>query len=265
MGIFHGDTEIASVQHGDTEIGSIYRGDSLIWEEAPEGIAAPPAGQGDTDAGYYGTVASADFIAGDTLASNIGLTAGTAYNSDTPWLQFAWDEGIVMVPQKPFRHSISWDQIHAEDAVYGDASAPVVTINGADYKVRLMRGAGQMSVDTSAYNEVIGSENEWNKLMLPIHERAPSSFIGAYGESEGYACGVYVNCPTEDWGIDFTDDVLLTHYDYGDGSRSWTQETDSTDSASRVTRGHNGVSHLYTYDSDYTYYHYGWRPLLEKL
>ena len=103
MGIFHGDKEIASVQHGDTEIGAVYHGDTLIWES---GIPDPPAGQGTTDAGYYGMVDAVDFIDGPTLVQEIGLTAGNAYNDDTPWLKFAWNGGIVMVPQKPLRYGL---------------------------------------------------------------------------------------------------------------------------------------------------------------
>ena len=210
---------------------------------------------GDKQAGYYGTVASADFISGDTLASDIGLTAGTAYNSNVNWLKFAWNEGIVMVPQKPFRYNLSWDDINAVDAVYGDANAPVITINDEDYKVRLMRMAGQDPFDPDTESEVIGAENEWNHLMLPIHTNAPDSW--AYPE--------YVDEPTEDWGINFTDEDLLTHSDYGDGSYQWGQETDSGDSAGRVLRGLNGVSTLYSNYSDNTYDNHGWRPLLEKI
>ena len=250
MGIFHGDTEIESVHHGDTEIGSIYRGDTLIWEEEAPG---PTLIGGDLQAGYYGTVLSADFIAGDTLASDIGLTAGTAYNDDTPWLKFAWNGGIVMVPQKSLRYNISWDQIHAENAAYGGASAPVVTINGNDYRVRLFQVANQ---DPVSY-PLVGSEywdSEWNRLMLPIHVNAPNSW--AYPE--------YVDGSTEDWGIDFTDDDLLTHYDYGNGNETWGQEQLST-YAYRIGRGSSGVSRASYGNADGTNDGNGWRPLLTQL
>lgn len=210
---------------------------------------------GDAQAGYYGTVASADFISGDQLASDIGLTAGTAYNSSVDWLKFAWNENILMTPKKPFRYGISWDQINNVDAVYGDSSAPVVTINGSDYKVRLFRQAGQDPFDPSTESEVIGAENEWNHLMLPIHENAPDSWEDP----------VYVDEPTEDWGIGFTDSDLLTSYYYGEGSHQWGQETESGDSASRVLRGGHGVSDLNTHTSASTYAPTGWRPLLEQL
>ena len=217
-------------------------------------LFSPP--NGDLQAGYYGTVASGDFISGDTLASDIGLTAGTAYNSTVDWLKFAWNAGTVMVPQKPFRYGLSWEDINAVDAVYGDANAPVVTINGNDYKVRNMRQADQDPVnDANNDPSILGPNNEWNKLMLPIHAKAPDSW--GYPE--------YVDEPTEDWGINFTDQDLLTHYDYGNGGQQWGQETDSGNEFYRVYRGGNGVSYLRTYSSDNTGVSYGWRPLLEKL
>ena len=234
------------------------------------GPPAPPAGQGDTDAGYYGTVDAADFIDGPTLAQDIGLTAGTAYNSDTPWLKFAWNGGIVMVPQKPFRYGISWNSIYLNGSVYGDGliagesgaedhntnsggltatrQDTKVTIDGVTYKVRLMR-----CVNEDPYGEICGDNNEWNNLILPIHEDAPNSF------SYSAACA-----PTADWGIDFTGSELVAS-NYMDGSYNWGQETPSGDSVNRVGRGFIGVSHVTTYDSGYTGSRTGWRPLLEKI
>ena len=261
MGIFHGDKEIASVQHGDTEIGAVYHGDTLIWESGPSLIG------GDIQAGYFGTVAFDDFVvdgysppSGEALASAIGLTAGTAYNQDENcWLQFAWNGGIVMVPQKPLRYGISWDQIDAEDAVYGGTGAPVVTINSADYKVRLMRVTAQDPIQPNTeYTEVLGPSNEWNRLMYPIHENVGGTW--AYPENVDEE-------NVNDWGADFTDDDLLTDSSFGNGSYSWGQEYagEHYGSPYRVLRGYYGVSDLSTYLADNTGSFDGWRPLLEKL
>ena len=210
---------------------------------------------GDLQAGYYVTVASEDFISGETLASEIGLVEGTAYNSETPWLKFAWNEGTTMVPQRPLRYGLSWDAINAIDAVYGGANAPIVLINGEDYKVRLMRMADIDPFKANKEDEITGPNNEWNKLMLPIHANAPNSWENPE----------YVDEPTEDWNINFTDTDLLTSWRAGEGTQQWGQETDSQDSTSHVVRGYTGVSALDTIYSGSSYERYGWRPVLEKM
>ena len=247
------DTKIITATIDSVEKSEITVGGDVV-------LFTPP--NGDTQAGYYGTVASNDFISGDTLASNIGLTAGTGFNSNVDWLKFLWNGGIVMVSKKPIRYNTSWADINNVDAVYGDASAPVVTVNGKDYKVRLMRQAGQDPFDPSTENEVIGAENEWNNLMLPLSDRAPDQFDYCV---ENNGDGPFVDCPTEDWGIDFTAQDLMVHYDYGNGTYQWGQETDSGNSSDRVYRGGNNISRLNTYPSDYKGDYYGWRPLLERI
>ena len=246
MAITIDGVEITGATIDGTDVQEITIDGVSVWEAGPS--------HGDNEAGYYGTVDAVDFIDGPTLASDIGLTAGTAYNDDTPWLQFAWNGGIVMVPQKPLRHSISWDQIDAEDAVYGGTGAPIVTINVEDYKVRLFRVA---NVDPVSYS-LVGSEfwdSEWNKLMLPIHANAPSSW--AYPE--------FVDGSTEDWGIDFDDEDLLTDSSYGDGSYTWGQETLGPHPSYRVGRGYGGVSYANNLRADNTIDYLGWRPLLTQL
>ena len=233
---------------------------------------------GDEEAGYFGTVSSSNLIDGNSLASELGITQGTSINSTTDWLKFALDGKTVFVTKKSIRHSISWETLYLAGAVYGDGlkagesgaehhntegnsgtltatrQDAQVTIDGNTYTVRLLKGVDEDPTNTwdDADSGAIGPGNEWNKIMLPIHTNAPDSWNNPE----------YVDNPTEDWGIGFTDSDLVTHYDYGDGSRSWCQETRDTDTVSRVTRGSTGVSDLLAYSSDSTYSTTGWRPTL---
>ena len=75
---------------------------------------------GTMDAGFFGIVPASDFITGDALASAVGVTQGTSQFSNTNWLKFAFQGEIYMVPQKPIRHTISWDHLYLQGAVYGD-------------------------------------------------------------------------------------------------------------------------------------------------
>lgn len=85
---------------------------------------------------FLGEVEANNFITGNKLASDIGLTKGTAINSNTQWFKYQMGNEIIYIPKKPFRYGISWDQINDANAVFGDKT---VTINGKTYKVRLLR------------------------------------------------------------------------------------------------------------------------------
>jgi len=237
--------------------------------------------RGDTDAGLYGLIPSADFISGDELASELGITQGTGQNSGTSWLKFSFNDKILIIPMKTIRYSISWNAIYNAGAVYGTGSDisdgeqwmldndtnydpetdrieqnAEVTVNGETYKVRLMRGAGDDPTDSFDDEDrgSLGSANEWNALMLPIHERAKT---GNWNYSE------YAPSSVDDWAIYFSDADLLTNNDFGNGAYSWCQETRDTDTSRRVLRGGRGVSELYASPSSSTSLNVGWRPVLE--
>lgn len=201
---------------------------------------------GTMEQGYFGFVPASEFITGDALASLVGISAGTSQFSSEGWLKFAYQGKIQFVAKKPIRHSISWDAINTAGCVFGTKT---VEIGGLTYKVRLMRTGLKDPMDE--YNGASVHGSEWNKLMLPIHIKAKDG-------SWAYPDNVEANVPY--WGIDFTDEDLLTHNSFGSGSYSWCQDTYSS---YRVLRGIFGVSYagylsLGTASSDM-----GWRPVLE--
>lgn len=204
---------------------------------------------GDWNAGYFGVVPMSELITGDSLASKIGLSAGTSqFSSTAGWLKFAYNGKIQFVARKPLRHSISWDNINSANAVYGDKT---IVIDGLTYKVRLMRGANKDPA--SARSGSINHGSEWNKLMLPIH-------IQAKDGNWAYPGNVEPNIPY--WGTDFPDEDLLTHSNYGSGSRSWCQEV-AESSDRRLIRGSFGVSVSDSNTSSSVGSSVGWRPVLE--
>ena len=194
---------------------------------------------GDLFAGYLGEVQSTDFITGDTLASNIGLTAGTAQNSDVPWWKFALDGEILYIPKKSLRHSISWDDINNVNAVYDDSSAPVVTIGSYDFRVTLMTGA---EADPTVEENGIGSE--WNRLIYRVHNDTPTDQIG------------------NNWAFYNT---ANTNIGTGNGRYAWCQETTASTATVRVSRGYASLSDFdsgsYTNNNTYN----GWRPVLRLI
>ncbi len=132
------------------------------------------------------------------------------------------------------------------------------TIGGRDYRIRLLRGAADDPTDSYGDGDrgSIGKENEWNRLILPIHERAKE---GDWNYSS-YAGDV------DDWRVGLSDADLITHNIFGNGSYSWCQEArENSETYRRVLRGYLGVSFLLATFSWNTISNYGLRPGLELL
>lgn len=218
--------------------------DDLTGSPGPKNLIA-----GTMQEGYFGAVPASSFITGDSLASAVGLSAGTSQNSTTDWLKFAYKGKILFVAKKPIRYNLSWDSINTANVVTG---AKTTTIQGLSFKVRLFNGALTNPSSTGTDKGAKGSE--WNRLMLPIHAQAAD-------KSWAYPDNVESDIPN--WGIGFTDADLLTHNSYGNGSYSWCQEVYGGDSAYRVLRGDYGVSYSIWSTSSSPNTYCGWRPVLE--
>lgn len=196
--------------------------------------------------GFYGEVPASQFITGDVLAAQIGLTAGTAQHSEEPWLKFASEGRTLFVAKKPLRYNISWDQIHARGAVFGERE---IELLGDAYKVRLLTGADTNPTPVaSGYNPIGTSKSEWNRLLYAVHN--------------GVHTRVENTTPPGDWPL-YSDTDLVVHSAGGNGSYSWCQETPTASTGSRVRRGNIGVSYLNWSTASNVSSTSGWRPVLE--
>lgn len=152
---------------------------------------------GDLEIGYYGTIDDIDFINGASLATFIGLTAGTPYVGAGQWFKFAYKGKTLFIPVQPLRYTVSWADVYRAGAVYGvdgpgDPGAAgagvnqqrIITINGERFLIRLMTGLGPLgrfmvsSADTPTtnqyYYDTVGcDDSEWNDLMLRIINITP--------------------------------------------------------------------------------------------
>jgi len=256
--------------------GSTLGGFEIVGQQAYEPVGHGPQSiiGGDTTWGFYGEVASTDFISGDALASAIGLSAGTSQHSTSDWLKFASNGQVILVPKLTFRHSVSWEHIYQAGAVYGDdtnGSNPsstarlqdaVVTVDGFDYRVRLLRGAGSDPTVQGpdgvwyGFDVSIGDGSEWNRLFYPIHSGQHTNTSNPTTHSDPNAD------PFASW-ASYSDADLLVEYTHGNGSYSWCQETNGDNTGNRVTRGYIGVSYFSRNTAAGTHTNFGWRPALE--
>ena len=130
-----------------------------------------------------------------------------------------------------------------------------VTVRGLEYSARLFRGASNNPTNSygDSDRDSIGVNNEWNGIILPLHEHA---------KLQNWIYPAYAGT-TEDWGIYLTDGDLVTHNTLGSGSYTWCQEPQDATSWRRVYRGYHGASYLFSYHSWYVTSGYGLRPVLE--
>lgn len=205
---------------------------------------------GDMQAGYFGVVPASELFTGAEISAATGISNGTLQFNDVGWLKFAIDGKIIYKSQKPYRHTISWDNINAKGCVDGTKQ---ITKDGTTFKVRLMKGA---LTDPGNYtaSDRGAKGSEWNRLMLPIHVKA---------KDKSWAYPAYVESTIPYWGIDFTDADLQTHSSHGNGSYQWCQEVRSDSASNRVIRGYDGVSFLTSNTSSTANVYYGWSPVLE--
>jgi hypothetical protein len=144
---------------------------------------------GDATEGYFGTLTAAEFINGTALATAIGLTAGGVISSqvNSDWQKFIWQGKILYMPMQGFRNTVTWNQLYARGAIYGDdtngaypAATPVAqsaraTVGNRTFRVRVPKTAIGNSVPlevgsgsgTSGRvdNHVTFKGSEWNQLM----------------------------------------------------------------------------------------------------
>ena len=190
-------------------------------------------------------------ITGDELADIIGLTDGISQFDEVPWLHFNDNGRDIYIAKKPYRHSVSWDQLNAVGAVYGSKT---VTIGGKLYMVRLIKG-GNGDPTTGGtyygYNTTEHQGSEWNRYMYPIHA---TTHVDAS------------NPNTSDMGTlaQYTDEQLHLHNNYGNGAYNWCQEVSGSGASYRVVRGYVGVTYGRDTSSGTNTY-IGWRPLLELI
>lgn len=121
--------------------------------------------KGDKEYGFLGFVQPEDMgdllgnpdgsqeFNGVNLATAVGITQGTAINSNTPWMKFFSGGEIIFVPVKPIRHSTTWNSIYNAGAVYGDDTIGVNPPNG--------RAGKKLSVDGANSSFLVDSSNSF--------------------------------------------------------------------------------------------------------
>lgn len=206
--------------------------------------------EGDLNQGWYGEVDAGELISGTALASKIGLTAGTDFNADAGWLKFSHLGKTLFIAKRPFRHSVSRDQLLAANAITGSR---LVTIGDHIYKLRLVSGASSNPSQNNNGVDAAGSHgSEWNRLLYHVCAGTPQDVFASEGGNRAWETYSAV-----DLGLSTPP-----------GSFTICRETHGANPSYVVCRGFGGgaagtVSYFgYTTFTD-TASRMGWRPVLE--
>ncbi len=230
-----------------------------------------------TDTGYFGEVPTTSILSGSALASSIGLTAGTAQHDTAGYLKFYWHGKILYVAKRPFRHTVSWDNIKAANAVFGvdlgGSGKATVAANGYTYIVQLLTGAGKAPADDAQYwtNDdnfaanillEIGKFSQWNELIYRVHQTVVDDVLANQdGQTSyyGYTGGVQIGA---NWANFNNVDLVVYYTEGGNGTVTWTQETSVDVTSERVHRGYYRLAYLRRTASSTADTGRGWRPSL---
>jgi len=215
--------------------------------------------EGEISYKFLGEMPANHLITGDDLASELGLTAGTGFNSDAGWLKYVRNGKTCYMAKRPFRYDLSWEDIYDVGAVGDKAKKPLdyeevveqdaeIEKDGQKYKVRLLYGGKH---DTGDAKEDEFGSNEWNTVMYAL---AACIDDGHLGVKAGYWWGNYLN-----------DELGIGGDSNPDGRRSLCQEIAPDDEYNRVARGTFNVSYFFTPPSSASHPRLGFRPVLELL
>lgn len=202
---------------------------------------------GDANAGFFGETTVAELIAGNTLATAMGLNAGSVQNAAEPWLKFIIDGVIIYYSKKPYKHTVSWNNLNAAGIASGTRE---FVIGDNRYKVGLPYGRNPETLAgfSSGNDTPSGYNSEWNRLMYKITTNNPAS-----------------EAPGPNW-ANYTDNELVVHNAGGNGNLCWcTELPHASMPGTRVLRGNGGVQYIGGDPTDWTSVAYGWRPRLQLI
>lgn len=182
---------------------------------------------GDMVAGYFGT--ANNLVTNTQLTNLMNMSVGALLDpehTDIIFHKFAHKGRILLIPKRPVKYNISWDNIQSQNGVKGK----VISIDGQMFLCRLLTGSRHYYT-----NNITIDGGEWKELFVRFH--------------------------INNGGVLTNDDIYIT----GNGKRTWCQEVYSSGIGNRVTRGSETVNEISAIDSTSVGVLAGWRPVLEVL
>ena len=153
----------------------------------------------------------------------------------------------LLISDRVLLVNVSWDDLNAQGLIFGKT----ITIDGQQYKLRLLTGGSNYRSGTDAYSGGSPASNEWDRIIV----------------NEAGFSGLPVPAASDLDNTQNSTDFNSAHNQFWNWFYiySWAQETYTGGSAYRAIRGYSSARNWYCYSSGYRYAYVGWRPVLEVL
>lgn len=163
-----------------------------------------------------------------------------------------WREVVVgakklLVADRNILHSVSWDDLNGQGLVTGKE----ITIDGQQYKLRLLTGGSNYRTGSDAYSGGSPAANEWDQIIT----------------GEANYPGLPKPVASDLDNAQNATDMASAHNQYWNWfyMYSWAQETYTGSGSFRANRGYYSARYWNYYTSSNRSTIIGWRPVLEVL
>ncbi|MGE7271341.1 hypothetical protein ACQKK5_07765 [Brevibacillus panacihumi] len=177
---------------------------------------------------------------------NIGNTDATEANQ-LYWHKIIDGSKTLLICDRVILAGVSWNDLNGDNRVLGKT----ITIDGQQYKLRLLTGGSNYRSGTDGYSGGTPSLNEYDRFVC----------------NEESLAGIPTPTSSDlDKTIDSTD-KNSAHNQFWNwmGILSWAQEIYTGNSANRVSRGGDSARFWSVYSAASRLEDFGWRPVLEVL
>ncbi|WP_199222365.1 MULTISPECIES: hypothetical protein [unclassified Geobacillus] len=153
----------------------------------------------------------------------------------------------LLISDRVLLVNVSWDDLNAQGLIFGKT----ITIDGKQYKLRVLTGGSNYRSGKDAYSGGSPSNNEWDRIIT----------------NEAGFSGLPVPSATDLDTSQNSTDFNSAHNQFWNWFYidSWAQEAYTGNSAYRAVRGDDSARHWGYSSSDLRYPYVGWRPVLEVL
>lgn len=184
------------------------------------------------------------FSAGQTIEIR-DTDASDAYKIQ--WREVNDGDKKLLISDRVLLASVSWDDLNAQGLVSGKT----ITIDGQQYKLRLLTGGSNYRTGTDGYSGGTPTTNEWDRILV---------------NKAGFS-GLPIPAASDLDSIQNSTDFNSVHNQYWNWfyMYSWAQEVYAGNTSSRAVRGYDSARYWYYYASSYRFGLIGWRPVLEVL
>lgn len=196
------------------------------------------------DAGFFGEIPSSHFITSGQISQELSFTAGLLKEDVVSWLKFWIDGNVVFIPIKSLRYNVSWNDIAANNLVYGET---IINIGNFLYRVKLieMYNPGTSRTPQGGFNIPTCQFSQWNRLLWRVVSDYKTPKVNQIGPN---------------WADYSQGESGLGMADFLDGAGCWGKENINN----QVSRCGNGeVNWCWPESPTMREPRFGWRPLLE--